>query len=342
MKTFNGLWDKLISFENLYRAYKTASSNGHRTDESVMRFTRNLEENLINLQNELIWHTWTPDPVFEFIVYEPKKRVVQAPSFRDRIVHHAVYQVVGQLFEAKMIQHTFACISQRGPLKAALLLKEYVNEYPNDARLYVIKGDIKSYFPTMNHAYLKELIRRTISDKEVLWLLDKLIEQNGNLVGVGIGALTSQLYAGINLTPFDHYMKDELGIKHYVRYMDDWVIVSDDLEWLKNIMSLATSFLQQCCMLTINPKTRIIPLTHGIDYCGYRIFRYYLLPRKRNMKRARKRIVELVDQYHNGEVELKTVKDSLMSFLGYTKHCKAYRSVQCFLDEVTIAPRDAV
>ena len=281
-KTYNNLWSNLVSFENLYAAYHVARS-GHREHMEVHKFEKNLEENLINIQNHLIWHSWTPDPFLEFVVHEPKERRIQAPTFRDRVVHHAYYQIVGPLFEKKFISHTYACIPGRGPLKAAEKAHEYIKSFPKGKRVYVIYGDMKGYFPSIDHAYLKEQTRRTIKDPDVLWLGDTLIDANGQRTGLGIGALPSQLYAGVNLDPFDHYMKDDLGVKRYIRYMDDWVVISDDKQYLERILVLAKDFLTGNPKLVINPKTRIIPITHGLDYCGYRIFRDYLLPRKRNL-----------------------------------------------------------
>lgn len=334
-KTFTGLWDRTISFENLFNAYSTAKK-GHRDSLEVLRFEHDLEENLINLQNHLIWHSWKPDPYREFIVYEPKKRLIQAPTFRDRVVHHAYYQIVGPLFESKMITHTYACIEGRGPLKAAHKVQEYVRSYPKDKRLYLIYGDMKGYFPSIDHTYLKAQVRRTISDCDMLWLSDALIDTNGEDKGLGIGALPSQLFAGVNLTPFDHYMKDDLGIKQYVRYMDDWVVISDDLEYLKHILFLGTQYLTKEAKLVVNPKTRIIPITHGIDYCGYRIFREYMKPRKRNLRRAKSRLIDLAAQCNRGEIPITKVQESVNSLVAYASHCRAHRSVESILSAVII------
>ena len=336
-KTFNDLWEKFVSFENLYKAYEDARKGGHRTDPHVVNFTRDLETNLINLQNHLIWGSWRPDPVHSFKVYEPKERLIQAPSFRDRIVHHAYYRVAGPLFEAKMIDQTYACLKGRGPLRAVLQLREYLQSYPEGTKVYAIKGDVSKFFPSINHAYLKAQVRRTISDKKLLAVSDLLIEQNDMDRGLYIGSLPSQLYAGLALTPFDHHMKDDLGLKHYVRYMDDFIILSDNLPALRKTMADAVSFLE-ATGLKINPKSRIIPLTHGVDFCGYRTFRDHLLPRKRNVKNARRRLIRLIEQYDNGEAEISDIKASLTSFMSYASHCDAYRTTQRLLGEIVIRP----
>lgn len=337
-KTFNDLWEKFVSFENLYKAYEDARKGGHRTDPHVVNFTKDLEINLINLQNHLIWESWRPDPVYSFKVYEPKERLIQAPSFRDRIVHHAYYRIAGPLFENKMIAQTYACLKGRGPLRAVLQLVEYLQSYPEGTKVYVIKGDVSKFFPSINHTYLKAQVRRTISDKKLLAVSDYLIDQNEQDQGLYIGSLPSQLYAGVALTPFDHHMKDDMGLKHYVRYMDDFIILSDNLPSIRKTMVDAVAFLESTG-LRINPKSKIIPLTHGVDFCGYRTFRNHLLPRKRNVKNARKRLIKLIEQYDNHEAEVKDVRVSLMSFLAYASHCNAYRTTQRLLDELIIKPR---
>lgn len=336
--TYNNLWDGFVDFQNLYNAYATARSGGHREDLQVMRFTHDLEANLINLQNHLIWGTWKPDPVYTFIVYEPKKRVIHAPSFRDRIVHHALYQVVGPLFENKMINQTYACIKGRGPLLAALQMKEYLQSYPSDERVYVGKCDVSQYFPSISHDYIKGQIRRTVCDKRLLYIMDTLIEQNEMNQGLYIGSLPSQLYAGINLTPLDHRMKDDLGVKHYTRYMDDFNYMSNNLNYVRDLFSESERVLA-VAGLRMNPKSKIIPVAHGIDFCGYRIFRDHFLPRKRNVKNARKRILLRIEEYDRGEIELTAVRDTIMSFLGYMKHCSGYRTTENLLNEALIRGR---
>ena len=155
------------------------------------------------------------------------------------------------------------------------------------------------------------------------------------------GPFPSQLFAGVTLTPFDHHMKDDLGIKHYVRYMDDFIIISDNLAYLRELLKDAERQLNSAG-LQINPKSKVIPITHGIDFCGYRTFNDHLLPRKRNVKNARRRILHLIDEYDNGNVELEKVRASIMSFLGYVSHCSAYRTTERLLGEALISARPFV
>jgi len=339
-RTFNDLWATLVSFENLYISYLNVRKK-HREHMEVYKFEKVLEENLITIQNELIWHTWNPQQPKRFVVYEPKKRAIEAPTFRDRVVHQAYYQIVGPLMEHKYIGNTYACIKDRGTLGAVQCVHSFIKSYPKDKKLMAIYGDMSGYFPSICHEYLKQQVRKTIQDPDVLWLGDKLIDANGAEIGLGIGSLPSQLYAGLNLDRFDHYMKDDLGVRHYARYMDDWVVISDDKTYLREILRLAIRFLEGDPCLRINPKSGIIPISHGLDFCGYRIFRHYLLPRKRNVRKAKNALTFLSSKVNEGVVPYDKFRSTLMSFIGYMKHCRGSRTVDSVLSNITIRNHEA-
>ncbi len=290
---------------------------------------------MIILQNELLWHTWEPLPTKIFTVYEPKKRTINAPCFRDRVVHHSLARVIEPLFDRKFIHHSCACRKGKGTHYAVRVVKNIIQK--RTEKLYFLKGDIKSYFPSINHNVLKQIIRKTIRDKNSLWLIDRIIDRSTICnYGIPIGALTSQLFANIYLDMFDHWIKDCCGIKNYVRYMDDFLIISGSLRYLKALKIEIENYLYKRLCLKLNPKTTIQPINHGIDFCGYRIFNSHLLPRKRNIKRAKKRLIKLAILYKNKSIELEKFKSSLMSFLGYAKHCKANNSTKSILNKVKL------
>jgi retron-type reverse transcriptase len=203
---------------------------------------------------------------------------------------------------------------------------------------YVLKADISQYFPSINHDILKSIIRRTISCKDTLWLIDTIIDHAE--YGLPIGALTSQLFANVYLNELDHFIKDKLGIKYYLRYMDDFVIMHPDKTFLKELRLQIEQFLLNRLALKLNRKTAIYPYKHGVDFCGYRIWLTHILPRKRNVKRARKRLKKLTKLYNAKIIKLDKFKSSLMSFIGYMKHCNGYKSLAGILKE-TILSRDA-
>ncbi len=328
-RTYNNVWPEIITFENIYQAYKEARKS-HRDKPEVVRFTRNLIDNIYKIQTALRDQTWKPCKPWKFVIYEPKKRTIQATTFYDRVVHHAVMDIIDPYFQKKFIHHTYACLPGKGFHHAALQVQQYMKGYQ-----YALKCDISSFFPTINHSAAMREIRRTIRDKQVLWFMDMVIQSHGN-VGMGIGSLTSQSMAGIILNPLDHFVKDHLGVKSYVRYMDDFIILSNDKPYLHNLRSIVSDFLEQYLKQKLNPKSDVYPIRAGVDFCGYRIFPYYMLPRKRNIRSAKNRLRKLAYMHKCGIIEVSKIRESLMSFLGYLKHCRSWRTRESILDRTRI------
>ena len=337
-KATNGLWAKLIEFDNLYQAFQGAR-HGKRYRLDVMRFASNLEENLINLQNHLIWKTWAPGKQREFTVFEPKMRMIQAPPFQDRVIHHALVRLIDPLFEAKFIPDSFACREGKGTQRAVFRTQHFLRVAKRNwgDKVYVLKADIRKYFASIRHDVLMSEVERTISDKDVLWLWRKIIGGYGHEAGVGlpVGALTSQLAANIMLNRLDHIAKDDMGIRFYVRYMDDFVAIMPDKASAQKVM-LELGEAVNGLALSLNPKTAIHPWQRGIDFCGYRIWPTHILPRKRNIKRARLAFREMAAQYHDGEIDLDFVRQRVMSFIAYSKHCSAHRTVEGVLGDLAL------
>lgn len=336
-KTYDNLWDEIISFENLYKAYKEASKN-KRYYQEVMIFSRDLEENLIIIQNELIWNMWSPHEGRAMIIHEPKRRYIYAPQFRDRVVYHALVDVVRKYFEKKFIFHSYACRKGKGNHNAVQYVQRKMHgvetKYPGS---YALKCDIRSYFASIDHEILKSLFRKTIRDNKVLNLLDIIIDKSEfNHVGLPLGALTSQLFANVYLNELDHYIKEDLLVRYYARYMDDFIIIHHDKAFLSRLKDDIEQFVNSELRLQMNPKTAMFPLNKGIDFCGYRIFTDHILPRKRNIKRARRRLKKLCRLYAENRIELNDFKSCLMSFLGYVKHCDSKKTVDQVLDELIL------
>jgi retron-type reverse transcriptase len=337
-KTYNNLFQSIVSWENLLAAYHEARS-GKRYRGQVLAFSENLEENLIQIQNELIWKMWTPHNPRHFEVKEPKLRPIAAPVFYDRVVHHAIVRVIEPLFDKKFIYKSCACRTGKGKAFALKESTEMVRQVENGeyAQNYVLKADIKSYFPSIIHELLKKKYRRTVRCKNTLRLMDSIVDSCGfDGRGLPIGYLTSQLFANIYLDSLDHFVVDELGHGKYIRYMDDFLIFGSDKDELKSVKDTVEAYLNQKLCLQLNPKTDIIPITHGVDFCGYRIFRPKILPRKRNVKRAKRRLKKLAEQ----PVDMEKYRAALMSFLGYMKHCNGYKTTCSVLDAAKIGGND--
>jgi retron-type reverse transcriptase len=247
-QSYTHLWERVIDFENIYHAFREAC-RGKRYRWESLKFKADLDENLIILINELEYDMYRPEEYRQFFVYEPKKRLISAPQFRDRVVHHALCQVIEPVFENRFVNETFACRSGRGTYTAM----KYVLKCVRDAKrrwnsYYVLKCDIKRYFPSVDHKILKGIISRNIADKKVLNLINIIIDsfntENEPGIGIPIGSLTSQLFANINMGPFDHWIKEENPVKFYARYIDDFIIIHNDKQFLWDLLKRIETYLQ--------------------------------------------------------------------------------------------------
>lgn len=338
-KTAKNIWGQIVTWENLRLAAKEASRN-KRWRAEVLVFNAKLEENLLDIRERLLTGRWRPGPFRQLQVFEPKPRLVHAPCFADRVVHHAVVQVIGRYFERRFIEHSYACRVGKGTHAASEYLVAMLRSA--EARwgqVYALKADVSKYFYSIDHEILLRIVARTIGDPDVLHLLRVLVTGtdciDGNR-GLPLGALTSQLLANVYLDQLDHLVKDKLGIRYYVRYMDDFILLHHDKAELWRLRAEIEEFLTWELHLSLNHKTRVFPVSHGVDFAGYRHWSGYKLPRKRNVRRAKKRFAGLSRLYAAGKVDLDTVRSCMASFVGYMKHCKGWRSAGSALEKLVL------
>lgn len=325
-----------MDWESLYQAYRRARK-GKRYNADAMRFQNRLEENITTIQNHLIWGTWRPGRWKEFMVYDPKRRLIHAPPFQDRVVHHSLVDAINPFFEKKFIKDSYACRVGMGFHSAAGQVQSFLR---CPGKKYVLKADIAKYFQSICHLELKRIIRRTLRDKRVLGLCDIIITDTGfQKVGIPVGALTSQLFANVYLDQLDHYIKDHLAVEKYCRYMDDFVIVSRSKKQLWELLADIEGYLNSVLKLSLNPKTDIFPPSKGVDFCGYRVWDTHILPRRRIVHRARRDITSLAGMCSDGHVPIESVRERVMSFLGYMRHCSGHYTTQMILQQATIKRR---
>ena len=320
-KRHGNLYAAIYNYDNLLDAYRKAKV-GKRFKREVLLFTRQLEENLIIIQNELIWKSYQVGQYKYFEVFEPKKRTVAALPFRDRVVQHAINNILEPLFDKTFIYDTYACRTGKGTHAGADRLTRYLRlcrrKWP---QTYCLKVDIQKYFPSINHAQLKGIIRRKIKCPDTLWLVELIIDSGGDGVrGLPIGNLSSQLWANVYLSQIDHYVKEVLRERYYIRYMDDFIVLSDSKTHLWRIRAKIEEYLTDKLSLTVNRKTAIFPAMRGIDFLGYRIWTTHRLLRKSSVKRVKKRLKLFRWQASQGKMDREHVRASLDSWYGYTKH----------------------
>lgn len=312
------LWEQFSDWQNITDAYNRARKGKSRKPNAV-EYHDNWEENLINLHEHLLHSTWQPLGFTTFPVYEPKERIIEAPIYQDRIIHQALHAITEPEFEKKFIHDSYACRTGKGTHRAVLATQKHLRKCKNSVgrgTVYVLQLDIKGYFHFIDHKVLKAQIKKVIKDKELLKVWWKIIDIGGeNSVGQPIGALTSQLNANIYKNDTDHYLKDQLGYKHYVRYMDDFLIIHPCKAELAALQKHLEQWLMDNLKLELS-KWSIYPDSEGIDFAGYRIWATHIKPRKRNVRNAIKR---LRAQYKRKDY--KAYKASLASFKGYIKHC---------------------
>ena len=329
MKRYTGLWEEIVNFESLYSAYEDARK-GRRFKYEIMVSSARIEEIIYQLIFDLNTGEWRSQPYYDFESRaETKRRIINVPTFRDRILHHAIVAVVRPLFEKKFIHDSYASRRGKGTHKACKRLKHFLLGASTGGRpVYVLQCDIHHYYQSIDHDVLKKLIRQTIADRRLLEVWDRIIDgYNGDTgKGIPIGALTSQLSANIYLNVLDHFVKECMQVKRYLRYMDDFLIIANDKETLSGYLADIKWLLERHLKLKLNPKTKIFPASRGVDFAGFRTFKDRTLPRKRNIKAAKKRFKELSWKYRHYQVNIEDIKPRVASFLGYVKHCRARRT----------------
>lgn len=340
METLRNIYPKIYDFENLHQAYLEARKN-KRFREDVLRFTANLEENLIQLQNELIYKTYSVGRYREFYVREPKKRLIMALQFRDRVVQWAIYRQIYPYFDARMIDDSYACRIGRGALQAAERLQYWVRQVSRrPARYYYLKLDISKYFYRVDHAVLIEILGRHIQDADLMWLLETIINCEHTAFGlpafaeasdvptedrladkgIPIGNLTSQMFANIYLGELDWYAKRELRLHYYVRYMDDIIILHEDKDFLRGVKDDIEAFLAEHLRLNLNRKTAIRPVSHSIEFVGYRIWPTHKRLKKKTAKKMRRSLKGVRAQYQRGEITAERLRQIEASYDGMLQH----------------------
>ena len=277
MQSIKNIYEKIYDFENLHKAWEEARK-GKRYRDDVLIFNRNYEEQLINIQNHLIYETYEVGKYHTFYVYEPKKRLIVSLPFKDRIVQWAIYRQLFPLYEKTFIFDSYACRKGKGTHKAADRLQYWLRQTERKPeRYYYLKMDISKYFYRVDHDILLKILARRIKDQRLLNLLEKIINcesMNFGLPpgkepdevavsdrlsnkGMPIGNLTSQMFANIYLNEVDQYAKHELGLHYYIRYMDDIIILHHDKKYLAEVKELLRAFLSDELRLDLNNKTTI-------------------------------------------------------------------------------------
>lgn len=319
MKRVGHLFEQVASFDSLHRAAQR-TIKGHKSLPTYANFAFDMETHVLALERELLDGTYHPRPYRTFSITDPKPRTISAADLRDRVVHHAVCEALEPIFERLAIFDSYACRKGKGTHKALARVRQYCQKYP-----YFMKLDIRHFFETVDHGVLKAQVRKVVKDQKLLWLVDIFIDHGapGSQVGKGlpIGNLTSQHFANFQLSFLDHFIKDKLGVKAYVRYMDDELLFADSKQqlfaWLKEIESFVLTDLK---LELKSERTVVAPIEQGVPFLGFRVWPSITRLSAKTRKRFISGVRRLEIEFDQNIIDERTLVRSMASRVGHVMH----------------------
>ncbi len=328
MKRHGHLYPQVHDLENIRVAHRNARKGKSHYPE-VRRIERNPEPAFLRIQEMLQCKTYRTSPYvrFETRCSGKLRQISKLPYFPDRIVHHAVMQVVGPLWTRTLIADTYACIRGRGIHKGARRIRQALRD--EDGTRYCLKCDVKQFYPSVNPDILKAILRRKIKDKDLLWLLDEIID---SAPGLPIGNYLSQHFGNLYLSGMDHWLKERKRCRYYYRYCDDLVVLHGSKPFLHDLRRQIEAYLQVRLALELKNTWQVFPVAaRGIDFLGYRFFPHYTLARKSIATRF-KRKTRRIRKKGRG-MEPAQVVNSLMSYYGWFKHADCHHLMRTHMDD---------
>lgn len=311
MRRHNNLFEKIVSIENLRLAFKNARK-GKNWQHAVKEFRIDTEVKLLAIRESLINKTYRPSPYRVKQIYIPKTRDIYiAPFSPDRIIHHAIMNVLEPIWEKLFIYDSYACIKNKGLHRGSKRTMDFVRH-----NKYCLKCDISKFYPSMKHDVLYRIIQRKIKCKDTLALLKDIIYSVPDGQNVPIGNYTSQWFGNVYLNEVDMRAKHVYKIKHYVRYCDDFLFFSNDKKQLREIGKDLKVYLSNQLGLRMS-KCELFPVANGVDFLGYRHFPKYVLLRKSTAVRIKRRLRMLPGLFKSGRITLEQFRSSIASSLGW-------------------------
>jgi RNA-directed DNA polymerase len=310
---FSHTYNNIISIENLLEAWREFL-NGKRDRTDVQEFEQDLMNNIISLHRDLLNKNYRHSEYQSFNISDPKPRSIHKASVRDRLLHHAIYKVLYPFFDRTFISHSYSCRIGKGTHKAMTNFKKmaYKVSKNHTRTVWVLKGDIRKFFISIDHSILLKILDLHILDKDILELISRVLESFNSgreRVGLPLGNLTSQLFVNIYMNEFDQFMKHRIKARYYLRYADDFVILSDDRDWLLELTPKIADFLSKDLKLNLHPsKISIKTLASGVDFLGWVHFIDHRVLRTVTKKRMAKRLKKTQK------------KETIQSYLGLLSH----------------------
>ena len=318
-------FEDIICLENLLEAWKEFEK-GKKYKKDVQEFSMRLMDNIFSLHSYLINHTYNHGGYQAFKINDQKPRDIHKASVRDRLLHHAIYRILYPFFDKTFIADSYSCRNKKGTHRAINKFKEYVNivSKNNTKTCWILKCDIKKFFANINHQLLLKLLQEYVPDKNILSLLENIIDSFPK--GLPLGNLTSQLFVNIYMNKFDQFAKHKLKAKCYIRYADDFVFLSQNKNQLENQIPIIEKFLQEELKLELHPnKVSIKTLASGVDFLGMVNFSHHRILRTKTKRRMIKKLEGKKQDLENKFISKKLFEQSLQSYLGVLGHCDGHK-----------------
>lgn len=322
------LYERIYDIRNLEESYKRTQSAERKYRKEAIYFAMSKERKLRDLKKELKDKTYRPGSYIEFYVYEPKKRLVHAPHIRDKIVQFSIHTVLQGIYRSVFIKDSYACLEEKGTHEAVHRIQHYMRlaqwKYEEP---YIVKIDVRKFFYSINRDILKTIYRKKIpeSEQDFLRILDMIVDSSPEGErGLPLGNVTSQDFANIYLNEVDQFCKRYLGLKWYVRYMDDICIIVKDRETARDVLAKIRTYVKDHLDLELNEKTHIYPLAQGINTLGFRIHTTHLEVRNSSKAAMKRRIKKIDEKVQSGRMTKKQAHQSVNAWLGHARHSNSY------------------
>jgi retron-type reverse transcriptase len=348
-------FDVLLAWDNLLQAYRRAA-RGKRGRANVAAFEFRLEDNLVALRHELQAGSYRPGGYRNFTIHEPKRRLISAAHFRDRVVHHALCQVIEPVFERAFLPNSYANRVGRGTHRALDAAQHLARRH----RL-VLQCDVRQFFPSLDHATLRAAIERKVADPRILWLVETILDAGARVLdeeydmvyfpgddlfaverarGLPIGNLTSQFWANVYLNEIDHFVTRELRCRGYVRYVDDLLLFGDDADGMRGWRERLAERLGRL-RLTLHPGADPRPVSEGFPFLGFVVAPFRRRLKHRKVVQARRRIARLSRQWNEGLISSDHVTASVRGWINHARYGNTVGLRKAVLAPLVLRPRPA-
>ncbi len=333
------MWARITAWNNLWRAYDKAA-RGKRGLWPAAAFDHRVADHLIDLRSELVSERYTPGGYTHFYIHEPKRRKISAAPFRDRVVHHALCNLIEPIFDRRFHPHSYANRRGKGTHAAVDQVQDFARRYR-----YVLRADVVKHFPSLDHAVLRSELAKYIHDEQAFWLIDQILHSGAGILaeeyamvyfpgddlfavgrprGLPIGNLTSQFWSNCYMNPFDWFVTRELGCSAFVRYVDDFALFSDNKRQLSDWKGRIIGRLAGLRLTIHDQEAQVLECRAGIPWLGFIVYPDHRLLKRRNVVNARQRLMERLDDYFAWRISFAELDASVQGWINHVRYADTW------------------